>query len=342
MAMLMLCDHPVYDISKHMILDHAKCPFVHSDNPKKAYETWRKHRSYLKTNRTAERVILQSGGKNTREAKRRLSLSDCYWIQYDYDANTPFGEITPYKNTFSTMDVHRGNGRSSSVPELVLGGSQPKQWGRGQDGITYMSKAELGKQVHAEMLAVKLAHQSRLKAMNAFVRTEKGKIYANAYPTDFQYQSLGLIQLVNITSTERSMIQFDQLGIHVNGYHPLHVAEAYAKAGVMEDVTNIALTQILFDAVVGNIDRETNNGNWAIFLDHNTGKRTPSWMYDFNWANISIEATDMIGKVAGYVRQSRLEDKAIELLMPIKDACGDLGLGLWYDNARELLRKFGG
>jgi len=340
MAMLMLCDKPVYDISKDVVLDNKLCPFMSADNTKKAYQIWRKHRSYLKTNRTAERVIVQTGGKNTHEAKRRLSLSDSYWVKYDYDASTPFHDITPYNNSFSLMDVHRGNTRSNSVPELVLGGSQPKQWGRGQDGITYMSKAEQGKQVHAEMLAVKLAHQSRLKSMNSFVRTEQGKIYANTYPIDFDYSLLGLINIVNITSTERSMIQFDQLGIGVNGYNPLSVADAYVTAGVAEDVANIALTQVLFDSVIGNVDRENNNGNWAIFLDHKSGKRTPSWMYDFNWANLSTEATDMITKVISYVRQAEMEKAAIGLLTPIKDACINLGLTLWHDNAQKLDNAF--
>jgi len=332
MAMLMLCDKPVYDIANDAVLDDALCPFA----TKKGYEVWRKHRSYLKTNRTAERVILQAGGKNTREAKRRLSLSDSYWVRYDYDADTKFCDITPYNNSFSLMDVQRGNSRTSSIPEIVLGGSQPKQWGRGQDGITYMSKAEQGQQVHAEMLAVKLAHHSRLKSMNAFVRTPDGKIYANAYPVDFDYSLLGLIHIVNITSTQRSMLQFDQLGIGVNGYNPSNVAEAYAKAGVTDDVTNIALTQILFDSVVGNVDRASNNSNWAVFLDHKSGKRTPCWLYDFNWANISTEPTDMIAKVSNYVRVAGMENAAKKLLMPIMDACSDLGLTLWHGNARRL------
>jgi len=339
MAILMLCDTPVYDIAKDVVLNKMLCPFVPADSTRKAYGVWRKHRSYLKTNRTAEQVVAQAGGENTREAKRRLSLSDCYWVKHDYDNDSRFQDITPYNNAFSLMDVHRGNIRSSSVPELVLGGSQPKQWGLGPDGITYMSKAEQSRQVHAEMLAVKLAHQSGLKAMNAFVRTEQGKIYAKAYPITFDYSSLGLVNIVNITSTKRSMIQFDQLGLGVNGYNIMNVTEAYAKAGVKEDVTNITLTQILFDCVVGNVDRRNNNSNWAIFLDNESGKRTPSWMYDFNWANLSTAPTGMIEEVSSYIREARLCDVAQALLLPIRNACEFLNLNLWNENAKALSSK---
>ena len=337
MAILMMKDKPVYDIAKNTVLDEMLCPFVDRKNTKRAYALWRKHRFYLKTNRTAERVIAQAGGEHTKEAKRRLSLSDCYWVQYPYDKDVKFIDITPYKNPFSLIQVHRGGVASSAVPELVLGGSQPKQWGLGQDGVTYMSKAEQGLQIHGEMLAVKLAHASGLKSMNTFVRTEKGKLYAKNYPLSFNYHSMGIINLVNMTSLNRSLIQFDQLGIAPNGYDPTSVAEAYRTAGVQADVTKIALTQVMFDAVVGNMDRKSNNSNWGIFLDNTTGVRTPSWLYDFNWANITTATPQMIEEVAMHIKNAGLADTAKVLLVPIINACEDLSLTLWKQNAEALL-----
>lgn len=336
----MLKDTPVYDIAKDEVLNENLLPFVKNADPRSAYTVWRKHRAYLKTNRTAERIVAQTGGESTREAKRRLSLSDCYWIKYGYDKDIRFSDITPYHNPFSLMDIQQGTVRSDAVPELVLGGSQPKQWGRGQDGITYMSKAEQSGQIHAEMLAVKLAQASGLKTMNAFVRTEKGKLYAKAYPVDFDYSSIGIINIINITNINRSMIQLDQLGIGVNGYNIASIVEAYYRAGVEEEVESIALTQILFDAVIGNIDRKSNNSNWAIFLNHETGKRTPGWLYDFNWANLSTEALEMTAHVVSYVRLAKLEQVAVQLLLPIESACLELNLNLWHSNTRKLIDAF--
>jgi len=331
----MLRNTPVYNITSNIALAPNLCPFVETVDAKKAFETWRKHRAYLRTNRTAERVVAQLGGENTREAKRRLSLSDCYWIKYPCDFDVKFEDITPYSNSFSIMDVHQGVS-PSSVPELVLGGSQPKQWGQGQDDITYMSKAEQSMQIHTEILAVKLAHASGLKAMNAFVRTESGKVYAKNYPTSFDYNALGVINIVNITNPSRSMIQLDQLGLTPNGYNPLSVNQAYMDAGVKDDVLKIALTQILFDTVIGNIDRKSNSGNWAVFMDNASGRRSPSWLYDFNWGNLITQPTDMIEEVSQHILGAKLSDIAQTLLAPISKACSMLGLTLWGKNAQTL------
>ena len=83
MAILMLCNIPIYDITNDRILDAKRCPFIININnsTKQAYEIWYSHRQYLKTNRNAERIVSQTGGEETREAKRRLSLSDCFWIK---------------------------------------------------------------------------------------------------------------------------------------------------------------------------------------------------------------------------------------------------------------------
>jgi len=161
-----------------LFLTQATSPFPILMGQRRHTRRGKKNRVYLKSNRTAERIVHQVGGAWTREAKRRLSLSDSFWIKYPYDNDTAFGDITPYKNPFSLMVVAKGVANSSSVPELVVGGSQPKQWCKGRDGVTYMSKSESGGQIHAEMLAVKLAHIIGLKCMNSFILTENGRTYA--------------------------------------------------------------------------------------------------------------------------------------------------------------------
>jgi len=60
MTFLMLRDIPVYNITPNIALALNLCPFVETLDTKKSFETWKKYRAYLKTNRTAERVVVQS------------------------------------------------------------------------------------------------------------------------------------------------------------------------------------------------------------------------------------------------------------------------------------------
>jgi len=337
MAVLMLRDAPVYDIAKDIVLNAQLSPFTPlQHDTKKTYETWRKNRAYLKSNRMAERVIAQAGGYDTKEARRRLSLSDGYWVKYKHDNDTLFGSITPYINPFSVLYTQRGTARSSSVPEAVIGGSQPKQWKRGSDGVVFMQKTETPQQVHAEMLAVKLAQKCAIPVMDAFVEAEAetendGRIYANQYTKQLPY---GVINLVNMTSTAHSLIPLDQLGIWVNGYNPASVAEGYAKAGVTGDPLPAAILQVVFDGIIGNIDRETNNSNWAVFMDNCTGARTASAMYDFNWANLRSINEINISTIAGFIKKANVNEIAIAHAVGIGKNCDDLGLEVWATNAK--------
>ena len=337
MAVLMLCNTPVYDITNDVILSKIFCPFPETSLNRNAYKRWRANRVYLRSNRIAERIIQQAGGIGTREAKRRMSLSDGYWVRYSYDEKTSFESITPYLNSFSEARVVRGSVHSSSVPELVVGGSQPKLWARGSDGITYLRKSELPEQIKAELLAVKLIRKCGVGVMNAFIQTNEGKVYADNYSASQDLESIGVINLVNMTSVNRSLIHFDQMGINVNGYSPVSVTAGYKQAGVTEDVIAEAITQVVVDAVVGNTDRKTNNSNWAIFMDNRTGKHEPSKMYDFNWA-VYAEAPEQITEVSGNIKKAGIEiiKTASEQAARIHDACKELGLTPWQENAQLL------
>jgi hypothetical protein len=336
MAIMFLCNTPVYDIAKDEVLNKVLCPFVDSSNTKKSYECWRSHRVYLKTNRLAEQIVEQSGGIDTREAKRRLSLSDGYWIQYKHDIDTLFESITPYINNFSEARIV-SSAKSSSVPELVVGGSQPKMWVRDSDDITYMRKSELPEQVHAEMLAVKLALKCGIPCMNAFIELDYGRIYAKDY-TNLP-KGHGVINLINMTSPSHSLLQFDQLGIGVLGYDPVNVAAAYSKCGVKGNTLSSAVTQIVFDAVVGNTDRETNNSNWAVLMNNNTGERQPSPMYDFNWAALNGQNTKMLDSVIASIQKAGADSvkNAVTQAKLLSDACAELGLTLWQSNAQRII-----
>jgi len=342
LAILMLRELPVYDISNDVVINNQFCPFNDFSDSKKAYKKWRDNRVYLKTNRMSERLVNELGGSRTREASRRLSLSDCYWIRHKYDDVTSFESITPYLNRFSEAYSVRGNVPSPSVPELVLGGAQPKVWACGSDNVTYMRKSEIPEQIHTEMLAVKLAHECKIPCMNAFVITEKGRLYANKYTINHDFQNLGIINLVNFTNIERSMIQFDQLNIGVNGFDPASVAEGYKRAGVQINQLSAAIIRVVFDCIVGNIDRETNTSNWAIFINNTTGERTPSHLYDFNWARLT-ENEKMIKKATSYIKSINTEavKESVDLTSKIKQSCKNLGLAEWESNAKYLETELG-
>jgi hypothetical protein len=229
------------------------------------------------------------------------------------------------------MLVPRG-GKSSSTPELVLGGSQPKQWFRDESGFTYMRKAEFPEQVHGEMLAVKLARFVKFPVMNAFIETDSGRVYADDYSAA---TTVGTINLVNMTTDENSLIQFDQMNIGINGLSPTNVIDAFQKAGVKHDVKNAVLRQIIFDGVTGNIDRESNNSNWAVFMCNRTGQRSVSPMYDFNWANADGES-QITDKIAANIRAASLSDESAAIVEKLKEACAALGLSRWRENAAKL------
>lgn len=338
MAILMLKDTPVYDIAKDKVLSAKHCPFTDFTNTKRSYEKWRENRSYLRTNRLAEQLIARMGGPYTREAKRRLSLSDSYWVRYSYDEETNFDTITPYSNPFSELVTYAG--RSSSIPELTLTGSQPKSWRMDPEtGLTYMVKIEAPEQVYAEMMAVKLARHCRIPVMNAFIDTDAGRIYAD----DFQSlpKGHGVINLVNLTTPDISLIQLDQLGILPKGNDPQSVLSAYEEAGVVDPHIPTVLLQVLFDGIVGNPDRETNNSNWAIYLDNKTGERTVSPLYDFNWANLQYENPTALQHLSYFIKKADIVNTAVKQAKVVEGACKQLGLTLWQHNARRIIEELG-
>jgi hypothetical protein len=326
-------DIQVYNITDNLIINPLLCPFKTDGDIKYNYEKWRSNRVYLKSNRVAEQIVKQTGGSKVRESKRRLSLSDSFWVKYPIDKHIKFENITPYFNDFSSQLLY--GGKSSSTPELVLSGSQPKQWIRNASlSITYMRKAEFPEQVHVEMLAVKLARAADIPVMNAFVETNEGKrIYADDYSV---ITNAGTINLVNMTNPCFSLIQFDQMNIGVNGLNPANIIEAYKRAGVKYDVRNEVLRRIIFDGIVGNIDREYNNSNWAVFMCNESGERHISPMYDFNWTNISGES-QVAEKIAVHVKKNGFSKEAAEITSELLTVCENLGFSLWKSNAEKIL-----
>ena len=74
-------------------------------------------------------------------------------------------------------------------------------------------------------------------------------------------------------------------------------------------------------------------------MDNTTGKRVPSRMYDFNWARLYAENTEMIGIVAKNIEKAgaREVEAAAAHAAVMRDACAELGLEVWRNNAQMLL-----
>lgn len=313
MAVLMLCNTPVYDISSRRLLSAKLFPVYNSIDSEKDYKRWRKHRSYIHTNRTSEQIVANTA--DTRVLKRRLSLSDGYWTRHDYDRVTTFEAITPYSNPFD--ELYPSPMPATSVPAYTVGGSQSKMWKRIANG-TYLAKVGFPEQLEAELAAIKLAHYLKIPCMQGFI----------AEPS--------YIALSNITSPKKSLIHFDQMGIMCKGTDPQSVIQAYKQAGVKARTTQTALVQVLFDAVVGNLDRETNTSNWGILMDTRTGARTPSPLYDFNLANLYAPAIHQLSHVAGFIRKAGFIAQSLRLLSRFSFAAQQLGYTCWRENTDRL------
>jgi hypothetical protein len=342
MAILMCKNTEIYDSAKGEIHNDKLCPFLSDYSTSVAvnkanYKKWKDNRAFLRTNRMAEQIV-KNAGTHATITKRRLSLSDSFWIRHDYDKNTDFEDITPYKHPFSELSQH-GDG-TKSVPERVLGGAQQKRWLRDESGITYMCKLDYPEHVHREILAVKLARKVGLPVMNAFIETPGGKIYADDYTETTPL--IAIINIVNMTDTDYSLVQLDQMNIGVQGLNPCNVAAAFVRAGAADncDIRLSVLSQIIFDGIVGNHDRQHNNSNWAVMMCNRTGERKVSPMYDFNWADLTSESRIITG-IAANIRKDNLGllGETLATADKIKTACKELNLTLWESNAENLIRN---
>ena len=70
-----------------------------------------------------------------------------------------------------------------------------------------------------------------------------------------------------------------------------------------------------------------------------TGTRTPSHMYDFNWANLHSRSEVMFDTVITYVKSAGAEAESCDILKPLFDACKHLNLTLWRNNAQDLMKN---
>ena len=86
----MCMDTPVYATRTKQILAEHLIPC-----PVDKYEAWRNSRMFLcGVNRVPE-LDEQQLGVSSRTVRRRLSLSDSYWVKYNTDNEASFSAVSP-------------------------------------------------------------------------------------------------------------------------------------------------------------------------------------------------------------------------------------------------------
>jgi hypothetical protein len=282
MVILMCKNTPIYDIANDAILRPDLCPV---DFTKVAYTTWKKKRQFLKTNRVAAATVARADSIDKRISKRRLSLSDCYWVRYDYDSDTAFEDISPYYTEFLAYESGR---QGSSVPDATLGGSFQKNWFN-HEGFLVFQKQTNPKMVCNEMAALALAHRLDVDANQGGIKIGEKSVITNAFQLS-QVIEDNSIYIENITSPEKMLLPISwttPTRTNVSrGHDVMRMRLAYK--GILDDsvAKDFIVRTILFDAIVVNDDRRVNMSNWGYYKDPDTGVCSPAPLYDFNLAHL--------------------------------------------------------
>ena len=310
MAFLMCMDTPVYStITKDVLASHLMpCPPEH-------YVKWRNSRSFLRgINRMPEEDERQLGTDSI-TVKRRLSLSDSYWIKHNRDDVRCFSDINPYTNDFYEYGVCESD---KSSPSLTLTGSVNKVWKR-VNGETVLYKVMRPEWVKAEVAAVSLAEKlqipvnkvTKISDTELFVHnfTQPGTMLMRIQPWD-----------LNIASASKVPSDF--------GYTFAALDAVYKNLGVKGDFHIITA---LFDAVVSNYDRATNLPNWGYFKSGTDGTNTHCPLYDFNLAHPEQQNMYL------HIIKPQVTQDHKTLLKQWRQAVETHGYRMWLDNIDAML-----
>ncbi|MDR0272206.1 MAG: hypothetical protein LBI27_02680 [Clostridiales bacterium] len=308
MAYLMCADKAVYETAGKKVLlpELMPCPPEH-------YTKWRNSRLFLRgINRLPEDDERVVGEKST-AVRRRMSLSDAYWIKNEND-KADFKNITPYFNDFFE---YRVSASKNSAPSVTLTGSAPKRWKR-INGETVIYKIMEREQVQAEIAAITLAQKLNIP-VNGFTAVSPTEIYIN-----------------NFTSAEKMLMRLQTWDLEKGSFSKLRgfginfsrVKAAYEKIGIAGNFHEI---NILFDAVVSNYDRDHNLTNWGYFKSAVDGSVSHCPMYDFNLA-LPYEKNENLSVI-----KSQLTDAHKNILRSWRESVATHGFSVWVENLDTLL-----
>jgi len=311
MAYLMCMDTPVYSTRAKQILAPHLMPC-----PDEFYIQWRDSRRFIRgVNRLPEEDEKHLGADSV-TARRRLSLSDSYWIKYNKDPVRNFAEITPYTNDFFENGVCLS---TKSAPSLTVGGSVNKNWRRLPDGTTALYKVMRSDWVHAEVAAVALAQKLKLPVNHITHLSDTELLVHN-----FTKQGTMLMHLqpwdLEVKTRAKVSTNF--------GYTFSEVDVVYKRLGISGD---FHIVTILFDAVVGNYDRVRNLSNGGYIKSGIDGKNMHCPLYDFNLAHPNQKHMYI------HIVRAQITEKHKALLRRWYPAVEAHGIPFWVENINDLL-----
>ncbi|MCL1881521.1 MAG: hypothetical protein FWF76_05025 [Oscillospiraceae bacterium] len=274
MAVLMCKNKQIY-CTKNGVINKKLCP-VRFENITQ-YNAWLKKRQYLKSNRIAETTVKISDNIEPKINKRRLSLSDCYWVKHENDKlATNFESLTPYLNPFIEYDWEDGK-HGSSVPDANLGGSFPKSWKRNNDGKIVIEKLLKPSMVYNEMTSLNLATKLGISACSAY---DDSNSICIENMTDLIWMLIPLSWTFGSKSTQKNYVKN-------RGHSVSAMIEAYDGILPTNRAKKFVIKTTLFDFIVANEDRRDNMSNWGHFKHSETGTTRVAPLYDFNLAHVN-------------------------------------------------------
>ena len=285
MQLLMCKDVPVYNVTTQTLLNKALAPGQLAKEPSAdMFRIWAQARYSSQTNVIARRVQGGTFGQGNRQyinqVTKSLSLSDSYWLKDNSDGSS-FNEVSPYY-----VDFWKGedNYKGQSVPTLYTDGVLPKYW---LDRNTLIKQAP-----QVEIECAKLAKDIGLSVADVWCFGE-GYIAVKSFTNpDIMYEAAdtsGLLDVADFTYQD--------------------VLEVFGEKG---------LDMLVFDAVVGNIDRHT--GNFGFLKCANTGVHlNMAPLFDFDQA-LSPNEIDfsLIRAVVKFVKDTSNMTHALGLIEKIK------------------------
>lgn len=227
-----------------------------------------------------------------------LSLTDCYWIQYEKEYKN-WNEINLYENDLDKVVSEialKGSAlkikNKVGTPEVTTDGVCPKSWIR-KNNKTYLykgSKDLIIPETHIEVLASDILDKLNIKHVNYWLED------------DFSVYE-------NMTNTKLSKCSMNEYMAYCRevGLEPYHYLYDYVK-----DYSNMAVV----DYIINNWDRH--DGNWGIYYDADTGKQLMLHpLFDHNNSLLVINE-DGLGNEKSYLNSNFTRK---ELAKQLKSYC---------------------
>ena len=189
---------------------------------------------------------------------RALSLNDCYWIKVEDEDS--WDNLNLYENSFSNSlaDISLTGATKSkftltknkiSTPETTNQGTYAKAW-RKEEGITYLYKANFDRrECEAEFISSIIANKLGIEHVPYELLIEDGRI---------------LCKCPNITNLETSIIPMIHY-LESLGEFPVDIFDYMT---ILKNDQNKFLEMLVFDGIIGNIDRHLRN--WGFYMDSET------------------------------------------------------------------------